>query len=155
MSRFYTTSVTQSQSARTLHQQNQTRTYSIYRCPVHASWAKCHLDCFLTPDSAIQTFPNPPTNSVNSAVDNLCKSASRLASKRVTPGRSVFAQCRCTGVIAKRNIAFNQSLGSSFQQQGRSGVGCRVSCTKSGESVVDKMRENSSRPAGARAAPGW
>lgn len=37
-------------------------------------------------------FPNPPTNSVNSAVDNLCKIPLRLAFKRVSAGRSVFAQ---------------------------------------------------------------
>ena len=59
---------------------------------VHASRAKCPLGCLLAPESAIQAFPNPPTNSVNSAVDNLCKSPLRLAFKRVSAGRSVFAQ---------------------------------------------------------------
>lgn len=130
-------------------------TYSIHRCPVHASWAKCHLGCFLAPESAIQPIPNPPTNSVNTPVDNLCKSPPRLAFKRAAAGRSVFAQWRCNGVIARRNIAFNQSLGSCFQPRGRAGACCRVSCTESGESIVDKMRENSSSSGGARAAWGW
>lgn len=33
-----------------------------------------------------------PTNAVNTAVDNLCKSPPRLAFKRAKAGRSVFAQ---------------------------------------------------------------
>jgi hypothetical protein len=34
-------------------------TYSIHRCPVHASWAKCHLGYLLVPEVAIQALAKP------------------------------------------------------------------------------------------------
>ena len=60
------------------------------RCPCVVGEMPCGV--FPTGETAIKTFPNPLTNSVNSAVDNLCKSPLRLAFKRATAGRSVFVQ---------------------------------------------------------------